>query len=327
LEATPVGGALRGIKLQGVEVIRGLHFLIRDRNWATMVPKIRNQLIEQRGTSFRVTFEAEGETPSNGVGLVWKATITGSARDGIVFEAEATPEAKLLTARTGFIVLHPLDRVVGCPVTIERGDGRVDEARFPDLAVYGYSGDFAGGREGRVPAQTVGLDDGQESQVLGRRVQVLHIPGHTLTAIAFYFPDDGLLFTGDTLFAAGCGRLFEGTPAQMHASLRRLAALPGEVRVYCGHEYTLKNLSFAAVVEPDNAAVRARSEQAAQKRAKNQPTVPSTLHDELQTNPFLRAAHPAVRSAAAHRSEVARPMMADDDVEVFARIRRWRDEF
>lgn len=201
------------------------------------------------------------------------------------------------------------------------------KARFPDLAVYGYSGDFAGGREGRVPAQTVGLDDGQEFQVLGRRVQVLHIPGHTLTAIAFYFPDDGLLFTGDTLFAAGCGRLFEGTPAQMHASLRRLAALPGEVRVYCGHEYTLKNLSFAAVVEPDNAAVRARSEQAAQKRAKNQPTVPSTLHDELQTNPFLRAAHPAVRSAAAHRSEVARPMMADDDVEVFARIRRWRDEF
>lgn len=201
------------------------------------------------------------------------------------------------------------------------------KARFPDLAVYGFSGDFAGGREGRVPAQTVGLDDGQELTVLGRRVQVLHIPGHTLTAIAYYFPDDGLLFTGDTLFSAGCGRLFEGTPAQMHASLRRLAALPGEVQVYCGHEYTLKNLAFAAAVEPDNAAVRARSELAAQKRAKNQPTVPSTLHEELQTNPFLRAAHPAVRSAAAHRFEVSRPMMADDDVEVFARIRRWRDEF
>jgi hydroxyacylglutathione hydrolase len=200
-------------------------------------------------------------------------------------------------------------------------------ARFPAVAVYGYSGDFAGGREGRVPAQTVGLDDGQEFTLLGRRVQVLHIPGHTLTAIAYYFPDDGLLFTGDTLFSAGCGRLFEGTPAQMHASLRRLAALPGEVKVYCGHEYTLKNLSFAAAVEPDNAEVRARAEKAKQLRAQSLPTVPSTLHEELQTNPFLRAAASSVRSAAAHRTEVARPMTADDDVEVFARIRRWRDEF
>ena len=201
------------------------------------------------------------------------------------------------------------------------------KARSPDLAVYGFSGDFAGGRPGRVPAQTVGLDDAQEFQLLGRRVQVLHIPGHTLTAIAYYFPEDGLLFTGDTLFAAGCGRLFEGTPAQMHASLRRIPALAGGGKGDCGHEDTQKNPSLAPAVGPDNVAVRVRSEQAAQKRAKNQPTVPSTLHEELQTNPFLRAAHPAVRSAGAHRTEVSRPMMADDGVEVFARIRRWRDEF
>jgi hydroxyacylglutathione hydrolase len=199
--------------------------------------------------------------------------------------------------------------------------------RFPEAAVYGHAGDFVGGHPGRVPAQTVGLADGEEFRVLGHRVQALHIPGHTLTALAYYFPEDGLLFTGDTLFGAGCGRLFEGTPAQMHASLQRLAALPGSVKVYCGHEYTQKNLSFAAAVDPDCAAVQKRSAEVGQKRAAGQPTVPSTLAEELQTNPFLRAADPAIRAAVARRPAVAGPIVDHDDVEVFARLRSWRNEF
>jgi hydroxyacylglutathione hydrolase len=207
------------------------------------------------------------------------------------------------------------------------GGNEAVHARFAGAPVYAYIDDFPDGKPTRVPAQTVGLADGQEFQVLGRRVQALHIPAHTLTALAYYFPDDGLLFTGDTLFNAGCGRLFEGTPAQMHASLQRLAALPPMVRVYCGHEYTQKNLTFASAVEPDSAAIRTRSQQVAERRAAHEPTVPATLKEELQTNPFLRVAEPAVRAAAARRPAVAGPIRDDDDVEVLARLRRWRDEF
>ncbi len=200
------------------------------------------------------------------------------------------------------------------------------QARFPAAPIYAHAADFVGAKPGRVPAQTVGLGDGQEFKVLGRRVVALHIPGHTLTALAYYFPDDGLLFTGDTLFNAGCGRLFEGTPAMMSASLQRLAALPPSVRVYCGHEYTQKNLTFASAVEPDSAAIRSRSAQVAEQRAAHEPTVPATLQEELATNPFLRVQVPAVRAAAARRPAVGGPIRDDDDVEVLARLRRWRDE-
>ena len=207
------------------------------------------------------------------------------------------------------------------------GGNEAVHARFPAAPVYAHAGDFVGEKPGRVPAQTVGLGDGQEFKLLGRRVQALHIPGHTLTALAYYFPEDGLLFTGDTLFNAGCGRLFEGTPAQMHASLQRLAALPASVRVYAGHEYTQKNLTFATAVEPDSAAIRTRTQHVAEQRAAHEPTVPATLQEELQTNPFLRVKAPSVRAAAARRPAVGGPIRDDDDVEVLARLRRWRDEF
>ena len=199
--------------------------------------------------------------------------------------------------------------------------------RFPEAPIYAHAGDFVDAKPGRVPAQTVGLGHGEEFTVLGRRVKALHIPGHTLTALAYYFPDDGLLFTGDTLFNAGCGRLFEGTPAQMYESLQQLAALPADVRVYCGHEYTQKNLTFATAVEPDSVAIRTRSKQVAELRAAHEPTVPATLQEELQTNPFLRVTAPSVRAAAARRPAVAGPIREDDNVEVLARLRRWRDEF
>ena len=134
---------------------------------------------------------------------------------------------------------------------------------------------------------------------------------------------DGHLFCGDTLFSLGCGRLFEGTPAQMHASLQRLAALPADTRVCCGHEYTLANAAFACTVEPDNAALAARRAQAVGQRAIGQATLPSTIGDERACNPFLRCNVPGVRDAVATR--LGRPPV--DTVETFAILRDWKDGF
>jgi hydroxyacylglutathione hydrolase len=131
------------------------------------------------------------------------------------------------------------------------------------------------------------------------------------------------LFCGDTLFAGGCGRLFEGSAAQMHASLERLAALPAETLVHCAHEYTLSNLRFARAVEPDNSALAAREVADAARRERNEPTVPSTLALERATNPFLRSAERAVRAAA--RERAGRELPRDEDV--FGVIRSWKDSY
>ena len=157
---------------------------------------------------------------------------------------------------------------------------------------------------------------------LNRTGEVWDIPGHTRHHIAFVFAEAGLVFAGDTLFAGGCGRLFEGTPAQMNASLHRLATLPDATRVYCAHEYTLKNLAFAAEVEPDNEAVRQRLRRAEERRAADQPTIPTTIAEEKRTNPFLRVDEPAVREAVRGRGAED----GDPDA-VFAALRAWKDRF
>jgi hydroxyacylglutathione hydrolase len=151
--------------------------------------------------------------------------------------------------------------------------------------------------------------------------QVLDVPGHTRDHMVYY--RRGTLFCGDTLFACGCGRLFEGTPAQLHASLARLAALPPDTGVYCGHEYTLSGLRFARAIEPDNPVVRRRSLEAELQRTKGLPTLPSSIGLELETNPFLRLTVPAVVAAAAARlgREPA------DELETFTALRQWRDHF
>jgi len=154
---------------------------------------------------------------------------------------------------------------------------------------------------------------------LGVDFTVIGVPGHTLGHIAFY--SAGLLFCGDTLFGAGCGRVFEGTLEQMHASLARLAALPPATQVYCAHEYTQSCLRFAHVVEPDNAAIAARSAAVSRLRAAGKSSVPSTLAEELATNPFLRWDAPAVIAAATAR--LGHPSM--NHAETFAAIRIWRD--
>jgi hydroxyacylglutathione hydrolase len=152
-------------------------------------------------------------------------------------------------------------------------------------------------------------------------LEVLDIPAHTAGHIAFF--GEGMVFCGDTLFACGCGRLFEGTAAQMVDSLGKLARLPGETRVYCGHEYTLANIRFAEAVEPGNRALAERRARDAAKRERGEPTVPSTIADELATNPFLRCAEPEVIASAAKHA--GRPLA--HPIDVFTELRTWKNNF
>jgi hydroxyacylglutathione hydrolase len=166
--------------------------------------------------------------------------------------------------------------------------------------------------QGRIPRQTDALSDGDSFEFGDARVDILEIPGHTLGAIAFI--TEGNLFSGDTLFIAGCGRVFEGTMEMMSASLTKLRSLPSDTRVWCGHEYTVNNLRFARTVEPDNAAIAEALEEAIATRETKGFTVPGTLERELATNPFLRFDLPDV---AAGR----------DPVDAFGAIRRAKDSF
>lgn len=171
----------------------------------------------------------------------------------------------------------------------------------------------------RIPGIDVALADGQRYALGAATAHVFDTPGHTRGHIAYYFADSAALFCGDTLFALGCGRLFEGNPAQMWHSLGKLAALPDATRVYCAHEYTQANARFALSVDPDNAALRARSRAVDAARAAGHPTVPSTLAEEKATNPFLRADDPALAAALG--------LAGADPVRVFAEIRGRKDRF
>src|SRR3989344_7797914 len=175
----------------------------------------------------------------------------------------------------------------------------------------------------RLPTLTHRLKDGDHINIaeLGLEFDVLDVPGPPAGPIAFVC--GGLLFCGDTLVSAGCGRLFEGTAEQMHASLSRLAALPEANRMYCGHEYTEANLRFALAVEPDNADTRAYRERARALRKQNLPTLPSTLGLERRINPFLRSGQAQVRRVA--DKQAGRALASE--VEVFAVVRRWKDGF
>jgi hydroxyacylglutathione hydrolase len=178
----------------------------------------------------------------------------------------------------------------------------------------------------RIPEPVTRLSEGDRIEVLGLQFDVLDVPGHTAGHIAYYCPDvDGtpLVFCGDTLFSGGCGRLFEGTPAQMFDSLSKLAALPGTTRVCCTHEYTLGNLKFATAVEPGNSQLIHYRQQCEARRSRGEPTLPSTIALENRVNPFLRTRQPAVAQAA-HRFDAADEA---DPVAVFAALRQWKNEF
>jgi len=231
---------------------------------------------------------------------------TGDA--AIVDPSEAAPvlellESEGLTLRWILATHHHWDHTGGI-------EGIV--ARLPEVEVICSAYD-----QERVPHATRTVDDDAWIEICGEKVHCLMVPGHTLGAVAYHFAGEKAVFTGDTLFTAGCGRLFEGSPEQMHASLSRLSALPDDTRVYCGHEYTVANLGFAAHVLPDDAAVADRLSDARARRSQNEPTVPARMDLERRTNPFLRAAEPAMK-ALTGESEPAK---------VFAELRKRKDAF
>lgn len=184
--------------------------------------------------------------------------------------------------------------------------------------VYGPAG-------GSIPGISDPLREGDRIDVCGHAFEVLEVPGHTLDHIAYHCGRrrPPLLFCGDTLFAAGCGRLFEGTPALMHASLAKLAALSPDTLVYCTHEYTLANLRFAGAADPDNGVLAERAAREKRKRDDGDPTLPSNIRLELDTNPFLRCGHPALKASA--ESYANAPLA--DEAEVFGALRSWKDDF
>ena len=211
---------------------------------------------------------------------------------------DAAPTAIVLTHHHG-------DHVGGLPALL---------ARWPDTPVIGPD-------DARIDGLTRVVADGEQVRVGAWQFEVLAVPGHTRSHIAFF--GHGLLFCGDTLFSLGCGRMFEGSAPQMHASLMRLAALPADTRVCCAHEYTSSNAAFALVVDPDNPALRRRVTEIRAQRDAGAPTLPARLGDELACNPFLRCEAPAVRAAAEQQAGHALAARA----EVFGTLRAWKDGF
>nr|WP_316638705.1 hydroxyacylglutathione hydrolase [uncultured Roseateles sp.] len=235
----------------------------------------------------------------------------------VVDPGEAAPVLQALSSR-GL-------RLAGILVTHHHGDhvGGLEALRAH------LQGPVFGPATEDIPGPYTTCRGGDTVTLMDLDFKVLDVPGHTAGHIAYYLPSligssdaAPVLFCGDTLFSGGCGRLFEGTPAQMHDSLSRLAGLPGTTRVCCAHEYTLSNLRFATAVEPDNAALADYQQWCQAQRALHQPTLPSRLTRELAINPFLRCAEPAVIRAASHHGA------ADaDPVSVFTALRQWKNEF
>lgn len=184
----------------------------------------------------------------------------------------------------------------------------------PDLEIAGPASE-------KIPGRTVALKGGDELTLGNQKVVVIDVGGHTLGHIAYYFPDSQKVFVGDALFTLGCGKMFEGTPDQFWASLVRLRDLPDETMVYCAHEYTATNAKFAMSVEPGNAALQAKVAQITELRAKGLPTVPTTIQDEKQTNPFLRC------DVSDEIRQNVGVQTADSAAEAFFKVRKAKDGF
>lgn len=240
---------------------------------------------------------------------IW--TLRDASRAAVVDPGDARPVLDYLRAEKLDLVAilnthHHADHV----------GGNEELLRHSRVPVYGP-------HDERIREVTQRLRDGERMILphFGLEFAVLEIPGHTRTHIAFH--GAGMLFCGDTLFAVGCGRLFEGTPQQMHDSLSRLMQLPDNTRVYCGHEYTLSNIRFARAADPDNAALREREAQAKTLRDQDLPTLPSNIGQERATNPFVRCREPSVVAAASKYA--GKPL--NDPVSVLAAIREWKNRF
>jgi hydroxyacylglutathione hydrolase len=238
-----------------------------------------------------------------------------SRRAAIVDCSEAAPVLDEV-ARRGL----KLDAVLSTHHHFDHVGGNDEVARKnPGIRVLGSRIDVQ-----RVPALTDALNDGEEFEVLGARGRAIFIPCHTSGHVGYYFAGEGpSVFSGDTLFAAGCGRLFEGPAEQMMQSLGKLAALPDDTKVWCGHEYTEKNLRFAQELEPGNQDITAKLERVRALRAAGTPTVPSTIGEEKRTNPFLRWESPQLRATLRRRF----PDLPDDPVTIFAKTRELKDRY
>lgn len=245
---------------------------------------------------------------------IWLLQDTAKRLCAVVDPGDAGPVEAWLTA-------HPGWQLTDILITHHHNDhvGGVERLKaLTGAKVYGPANE-------RIPCRDVALDDGDSVTVLGDVYQVLAVPGHTLGHIAFFTdaPTTPVLFSGDTLFAAGCGRMFEGTAEQMQPALARLAALPASTQVYCAHEYTLSNLRFAKAVEPDNPHVVQRFAEVTQMRANDRITLPSTIGLERLTNPFLRTAETSVKQKA----DEWKGHSNASHVAVFAALRSWKDGF
>lgn len=232
-----------------------------------------------------------------------------SGRTAVVDPADAGPVLAALTQRG-----WKLDFILN---THHHGDhvgGNRQLVADTGCHVVGPAADRA-----RIPLIGTEVADGDQFALGDSVATVFDVPGHTSGHIAYWFARSQALFCGDTLFALGCGRLFEGTPAQMWQSLGKLSALPDDTRVYCAHEYTLSNARFAVTVDPENDILQQRAEAVGALRAAGRPTVPSLLGEEKATNPFLRADQPGVAAAIG--------LSAGDPVAVFAEVRRRKDHF
>jgi hydroxyacylglutathione hydrolase len=201
--------------------------------------------------------------------------------------------------------------------------GVVDLINNASIPIYGPLADQ---KSGRIPTITHGCQQDETVFIpeLNLTLNVLEVPGHTSSHIAYYCAELESLFCGDTLFAGGCGRLFEGTPAQMVNSLKKIAALPANTKIYCAHEYTLSNLRFALAVEPNNQALQTRFKQVSAAREKGLSTVPSQLDLELQTNPFLRCTSSEIIHTLQNQQKL---VDSTDEVSVFAAVRLWKNSF
>ncbi len=245
-----------------------------------------------------------------GDNYVWVLQSERCAAAAVVDPGDADPVIRALDERglglaAILITHHHADHTAGVGELLARAE----------VPVYGPAGE-------KIPAVSRPVAGGDQVEIneLDLVLEVVDVPGHTAGHVAYY-SREGFVLAGDTLFAGGCGRVFEGTPEQMVTSLSRLAEFPADTKVYCAHEYTVSNLRFGLEVEPDSAALQTRLDQATRERAAGRPTVPSTIAVELETNVFLRGSKPAVIEAAErHAGE-----HLGDEVAVFAAVRGWKD--
>lgn len=252
---------------------------------------------------------------------IWAFGQDGSRDVCIVDPGDAEPVLAVLLAEdlhmsAILVTHHHADHIGGVKALL---------AEFPDTPVYGP-------QSSKIESVTSPLGDGDKLNVAGTELSVISVPGHTLDHIAYHTcsysneknVESGLLFCGDTLFCGGCGRIFEGNPSMMYASLDKLASLPASTMVYCAHEYTQSNLRFALYADPGNRDTIERLQQVNEARYAGGSTVPSMLSMELRTNPFLRCHTKAVREAVIEKMAIP---FDSSDIEVFAALRRWKDSF